>query len=421
MIGGLIVDALFVAAVVAFAWGAAQLGGISALARLLEATAAFIAAALLRDPIGELVQGLIGASIDFSRLAGMLIVATGVWIATHSVYRWWRARREESRRSSDEDMDEYDEPDLDPLDSSIVARIAGSLLGIGWVMLFVSLLVLQPSDSIISRAAVSSYPGGSLIAREHTLRWLHQGFPHYTQTLPKGKLGAVVGEQDDLPMRSPIRSKPVPGDDDKMLRAINELRRNARVQTLIYNPNVAAVARRHARSLVEDTALSYREPGGGTLDSKVLLSLGESQGGFAEDVGIEVVWSQDPANAMRGLLDSTRSRALLRDARWTEIGIGVVSGGWFNGRIYVMILIGDEAGTTSETESTDSPQESAASPAEAAEFDDPNVVPDEVDPNESVGDCISPEPFDLDGDGVPDEESVDPSLECEDETATPAP
>jgi hypothetical protein len=235
----------------------------------------------------------------------------------------------------------------------------------------------------------------------------------------------VVGEQDDLPMREPIERTSVPSDDDKLLRAINDLRRNARVQVLTYNPDVAAVARRHADTLVDDTTLSYRAPGGGTLDSKVLLSLGESGGGFAEDIGIELVWAQNPATAMRGLLDSSRARSLLRDARWTEIGIGVTSAGWFNGRIYVLILIGDEAGTTtgdpdsedpSDEESTDEP--SLGTPEDATGAFDDADSPDAVDATEP--DCISPEPFDLDGDGVPDEESVDPALiDCDDEAAAP--
>lgn len=347
MIGALIVDALFVAAVFAFVWGAAQLGGISTLGRLVEAVAAFTVAALLRDPVGSLVHGMLGSSDDFARLVGMILVATGTWIAVHSLYRWWRARREESRRqdSGADGRDDFDAPIADPLDAPLVARLVGGVLGVGWVMLFVSLLVLQPSDTIISRAAVSSYPGGVLIKQERALGWLREGFPHYTQTLPKGKLGAVVGERDHLPMRSPVTHGSASGDDDALLRSINDLRRNARVPVLTYNPDVAAVARRQADSLVDDRRLSYRAPGGSPLDSKVMSALGEAKGSFDDDIGIEVAWAHDPATTMRGLLESSRARSLLRDARWSEIGIGVIDAGWFNGRIYVVLLIGDEAGT----------------------------------------------------------------------------
>jgi uncharacterized protein YkwD len=342
VIGGLIIDLLVIGAVLSFAWVAPQLGGLSSLGRLAECVAAFTVAALLRDPAGSLVQQVLGgASDDFSRLVGMILVALATAIAAHSIFRWWRGRRVTARSVEDE-HDGIERVEEDPLDQPTVARLAGGTLGLGWALLFVALLVLQPSNTPISRAAIDSRLGGALIDQEAGLRWLNDGFPHYTQALPKGKLGAIVGERAGLPMREPVEPTEQAGDPDELLRSVNDLRRYLRVRVLAFNPDIAAVARRHASALAEERQLSYRSPGGGTLDSRVRAALGESSGSFSEEVGIEVVWAHDAATAFRGLLESRRAQSVMRDGQWSEVGIGVVDAGWFNGRIYVLLLVGPE-------------------------------------------------------------------------------
>jgi hypothetical protein len=338
VIGGMLFDLLVVGAVLAFAWGATILGGVSALGRLVEATLAVGLAVLLRDPAGSVVESILGLSIEASRLVGMLLVGGGVWVATHRVYRWWRARREQERSPEGLDLVEPDR-----LDSRRVARTCGILIGIAWVTLFVAVLVLVPADTVVSRSAITSRTGGILIDSRDLLQWLRDGFPRYTQTLPKGTLGAVVGEQPSLVMHEPVSATDRITDVDPMLRAINDLRRSASVPVLTFNPDVAAVARRHAIALGEEQELSYSSPGGGTLDSRVLSALGETSGAFGEVIGIEVAWAHDPATAVRGLLDSGRATTLLRSPRWSEIGIGVADLGWFNGRTYVLLLVGPES------------------------------------------------------------------------------
>jgi uncharacterized protein YkwD len=426
--GAVIFDLLAVGAILAFAWGATQLGGLTALARLFEAIVAFGVAALLRDPVGEIIEALTGFSIDLSRLVGMLLVGLATWLAAHRVYKWWRGRRDSARlaRIEDEAL-EYDEIPDDLLDTPNVARLAGALIGVGWVALFTAMLVLQPSNTPVSRAAIASWTGGTLIHGGDTLKWLREGFPHYTQTLPKGTVGAVVGEQDGIDMRAPTDPRDQPGDADPLLQSINQLRRNSRAPVLTFNPEVAGVARRHASSLVDDQLLSYASAGGGGLGQRVQAALGETSGAFSEDVGTEVVWAHDPDTAMRGLLDSARATRLLEDPRWREIGIGVATteeSGWFNGRIYVLLLVGVD-------------EEQLAEDAEALEEEaDLDAIVEEVDGEESgttapapgdtgAGDDLDAAEVptseectpagDLDGDGVPDAESVDPALvDCDD-------
>ena len=421
MIGGIVVDLLVIGAVLAFAWGGTILGGLSTLGRLSEAVVAVTVAALLRDPVGSLVQSLLGASDDFSRLVGMLLVGLATWICVQMLFRYWVARRAAGRIDPEDD---YALDGGDPLDSPRVARLAGGVLGLGWALLFLSVIVLQPRDTVVSRSAIQSRIGGMVIHQQSVLEWLRDGFPHYTQTLPKGKLGAVVGERDDLPMRDPVEAEARGNDADTLLRSINDLRRNADSRVLAFNPDIAAIARRQAVSMAEQTRLTYRSAGGGSLDSRVLSALGESAGEFGEDVGIEVVWAHDPATAMRGLLDSTRAQSLLKEPRWSEVGIGVADAGWFNGRIYVILLVG--ASTSAAEAADDAALEDGAAGAEAAIGGEPDVDPsgsdssddsttddgfdDSSSSDDDLGTFDECEAFDVDGDGVPDAESIDPEI-----------
>lgn len=342
MIGGALVDICLLGTVLAFAWGAVQIGGISALGRLFEATVALIAAVVLRDSAGSLMESLLGSSADFARLVGMLLVGVGIWFAANRVYRWWRQRRELSRLTQDEQegLELINPDDDDRLESVWVARLAGAVMGMGWGVLFIAILVLQPADTPLSRSAIASHTGGWLISNRTALDWLREGFPHYTQTLPKGRIGAIVGERGSIAMRAPLEAEVRPKDADQLLQSINELRRNSVQSVFTFNPQIAGVARRHAASLIDTQRLSYRSATGGVLDQRVIAALGDSASVFDDAVGIEVVWAHDPETAMRGLLKSDRAQKLLKEPHWREIGIGVVDAGWFNGRIYVLLLVG---------------------------------------------------------------------------------
>ena len=274
MIGGVLVDLLVVAAVGLFGWAGVQLGGTAAVARLVESSVAFVVAVLARDPAGELIQLALGASDDFCNLLGMLVVGAVAYLAVGSLVRWWLARREVRR-----DAAGVGELDEDLLDDSRLAAVAGAVLGLGWSLVFASLLVLVPVDNVLARSAVRSATGGVLIAQEGGLRWFADGFPHYTQRLPKGELGAVVGERDELPMRGGVTSRERPRDVDVLMRTINLLRSRTDVAPLAYEVEVGTVASRHASFLVRERRLTRSAPGGGSLDARVRSALGESWAG----------------------------------------------------------------------------------------------------------------------------------------------
>jgi len=417
VIGGLIVDVMVVAAVLAFVWAGRELGGRVSLARVLASYAAFVTAVLVRDPAGTIIEAALGTSIDFSRLVGTLIAGVAAYLAVNSIVVWWFNKRRAAAEGSEDDDALAREPDW--IDDSRFAAFGGGLLGLGWVATFVAVLVLLPADRPFASAAINSNTGGLLIRQEEALRWFAEGFPHYTQTLPKGKEGAVVGERDSIPMRGDDEPVDRPEDSDVLLNAVNDLRRSARVRTLAFNPDVAAVARRHALALAADHRLSYETPGGGKIDDRVASARGEASGAFDDDAGIEVVWAHSPANAGVGLIQSRRASKLLSDPKWTEVGIGVADAGWFDGRVYVLLLVGPidtEGAADSEeiSESGDQRDDGAADASgEALELD-----PGSASEGSSEETCTS-SAIDLDGDGVPDPQSVDPALdECPQDTET---
>jgi len=381
LLGGLLIDASVIGAIGAFAWAGTQLGAVASLWRAMSCLGAFAVAALTRDPAGDIV-GLLGVSDDLARLIAMIVVGFGAFFAIGSILRWALNR---GAVEPDVELDEYGGlPEEDAWRGSApIAAIAGGALGVCWALLFVSLLVLMPAASPVSSAAIDSHVGEQLISHEGGLRWLGTGFPHYTQTLPKGEQGAVVGEQVNVNMRGPIGNDKRPTDIEIVLDQINDARRARTTAPLEFNANIAGVAQRHALDLAQDRTLSYTSPGGGSLDGRVSASLGESSVDFEEQIGLEVAWAHGPGNAARQMLEDGRARRLLLDSKWYEIGIGVIDAGWFNGRIYVLVLVaavdpadpgGDGAGATPEdaggdlvladptTQDTNSADPSAADP-----------------------------------------------------------
>lgn len=388
MIGGLLIDAIVIGAIVAFEWAGPQLGAANAVRRAVACAVGFLAAVVMRDPVGGIIDAVLGTSVDLSRLVAMLGVGVGAYLAASKVLQWRDARRAERVFSGDFDSEEFGSP--------VIAAVDGALLGFCWAVLFISFLVLLPADNVVSRSAVQSFTGSTLIKQEGWLRWLSGGFPHYTQTLPKGEDGAVVGERESLPMHGDDEPRIVNGDVDIVLRLVNGARRDQSRQTLAFNPDLAAVARRHATSLVVDRTLTYRTPTGGALEDRARAALGGAAGDFQDDVGIEVAWAHSAANATKAMLEDGRAGRLLLDERWTEVGIGVADGGWFNGRIYVLLLVGPVQDDDTEAVDSGEADDTATGAAEAATEEEPF-------------DEQCPGPFDLDGDGTPDEASVDPA------------
>jgi uncharacterized protein YkwD len=400
MIGGLLADLLVLAAIALFAWAGAQLGGVASVSRTLASLVAFAIAALLRDPVGRLLEAMLGTSDDFARLLAMLLVGVGAYIAVTSLLRYATALRAARRFVDDEKGDDFA---TDPLDRRGVAMAAGGILGLVWVLAFVVMLMLLPADNFISRSAARSVPGNLFIAQEGVLRWVVGGFPHYTQTQPKGEFGAVVGERGSIPLQGDEEPRLRPRDAEVLLDEVNRMRTRRGVSPLGFNPDVSAVAERHASSLVSESRLSVTPPGGGQLQPRVLAALGEAAPGLREEVGTVVAWAHTPGTAMAGMGENDDAARELADGSWSEIGIGVADAGWYDGRVYVLILVGP----------IDADDDADGADEDAGDAADGEVDPAEpTAPTDEAPSIECEEPFDLDGDGVPDAASVDPDFAC---------
>ncbi|MBC7461165.1 MAG: hypothetical protein H7287_07370, partial [Thermoleophilia bacterium] len=286
MIGGLLLDACVIGAIALFGWAGGLLGGVASIARTICAFTALVVATLLCVPAGGAVHALTGIGSEMSRIVGAGLCGAIAWLATAALLRWWLARRRARRVDP-----EWDVPLEDPLERHGFAVAAGALFGLGWVTLFVAMLVMLPGNNFVARAAVGSSSGAVLIRQEGVLKWLDARFPHYTQTLPKGERGAVVGNAGALPMRGAAVARPATADADQLLRSVNAIRRRRSLGTLEPNQATARVAQRQAEALAQDHQLSSRVSGGATLDAQVQAALGGDATLYEERASVLVVWA----------------------------------------------------------------------------------------------------------------------------------
>ncbi|MCW2974077.1 MAG: hypothetical protein JWN72_2350 [Thermoleophilia bacterium] len=391
MIGGLLLDLCVVAAIVLFGWAGGLLGGVASIGRTIAAYVAFVVAALMCDPSGDVVHALTGLGAETSRIVGAGLCGAIVWLAMAAVLRWWLARRAAGRIDP-----EWDVPLEDPLERRGVAVVSGALFGLGWVTLFVAMLVMLPGDNFVSRAAVGSTSGAALIRQEGVLQWLDARFPHYTQTLPKGERGAVVGNAGSLPMRGAGVARAATADADQLLRSVNAIRRGRSLEVLEPNRAIARVAQRQAEALAQDHQLSTRVAGGATLDAQVQAALGGDATLYEEHASVLVVWAHTPGNALAGLKSKTATNDQLVDPDAAGVGIGAADAGWFNGRIYVIVLVQpveeDAAAGSDERVVTDD-----LGSADAAAGDTASSTDVQGRTGEGINGALDPD--DVDGDG----------------------
>jgi hypothetical protein len=134
-----------------------------------------------------------------------------------------------------------------------------------------------------------------------------------------------------------------------------------------------------------------------------------------------LAWAHGPGNAAKGMIEDPEAGRIITDDRWGLVGVGVADASWFNGRIYVVIFV--DTGDANVEEADDA----SASAVEEAGSDDllgdtsgtgDTDVPDTSGTTTAPG-SETPEdpcenPVDLDGDGQPDDQSVDPS-QCDEQ------
>jgi uncharacterized protein YkwD len=362
-VGGLLIDILVFGIVACFAWAGSTLGLVRASVRLIAAAGAVLLAVLLRAPVATLFERITPASPEFSSLLAVLVVGVGSYLALAALATYYSA------------WVRHDE--LAHLDRGLGA-IPGGLLGVGWCGLMLGFVVLLPTEAAVTRATIESNTGGVMIKHvPSVLKWMRTSFPRYTQTLPKGRLGAETRPiQEDLPVLVTEEPRDQREEAGTLLSNINAYRKSKGLDTLAWNLEVASAARRHSKAMFEDSFFDYAPPAGGLpFEGRMKSSLGTNvprYDRFAE----QVVWAHGVANAFAAIVRDREARELLLDRNLTEIGIGVSDGGWFNGYMFTIGYLGRAGNVPGETPGVPA-EDPAAGASEAdvlGEFGDPGAT-----------------------------------------------
>lgn len=340
--GGSLIDILVIAIVAGFAWVGASLGLVRSSVRLVAAAGAVLLAALLRAPVGSVIDRISPIGDDLSNLLAMLAVGYGAYLAIAALatyYSHW-----------------VPHDDIAHLDRALGA-VPGALVGIGWSALMVALVALLPSDNRATVATIESKSGGVMIEGVPGIpKWLRASFPRYTQTLPKGERGAETrASEEDLPLRLTDEPRDLREEAGTLLSNINQYRKSEGLSTLTWNLEVASAARRHSRAMLEDDFFAYAPPDGGlAFEDRMKSSLGTNvprYDRFAE----QIVWSHTVANAYAALVHDAEARDLLLDENLSEVGIGVADGGWFNGLMFTIGYLGRATESPAASTNTEAP------------------------------------------------------------------
>jgi len=79
--------------------------------------------------------------------------------------------------------------------------------------------------------------------------------------------------------------------------------------------------------------------GGIEFTERMRLALGGNSNLYCA-YGVEVVWAHDVPSAYAALFDDPKIQRELLSDRFLEIGIGATNGGWFNGTMFTIALVG---------------------------------------------------------------------------------
>jgi uncharacterized membrane protein required for colicin V production len=325
---GTILDIVSLAVVAGFGYVGSTLGFVRSVIRLIAVCGALLVALLLLSPVGWALRTL-GTSRDFGNLVAILAIGAGSYLAVAAVINYYSGWVPHERLYRSD---------------RALGTIPAVLLGAAWVTVMMGLLVLQPSDNAIARGAISSRTGSALVdGAPGVLRWMLRTFPHYTQALPKGSAGAITGVRAGIPLRTGSQRND-PKDAGDLLANINKLRadKDGPGHDLVWNQDVASVALRHSHAMFDDRLVGAVTADGVNIDSQVKSALGSNISLYSHFAHL-VVWAHDESTAFAALVGDPRLRSRLADPALGEVGIGVVDGGWFNGRMYTVALIGRAA------------------------------------------------------------------------------
>jgi uncharacterized protein YkwD len=111
-----------------------------------------------------------------------------------------------------------------------------------------------------------------------------------------------------------------PAPERELLELVNQERKNAGLEPLKWDANLAEAAELHTRELAGHRALSHRFPGEAELTQRVSAT-GARFNAVAENVAL----ADTPEDAHLGLMNSPGHRANIMNPKYNAVGIGVVT------------------------------------------------------------------------------------------------
>ena len=327
----LLIDMLLACVVIGCAWIGSSLGLAHSSIRTISFIGSFTIAMLVVVPAGRLVAWISPFGSDTARLVGMLLVAAGSYAAIAVLVRWCFT---------------YVDPDRVAGADGTIGGAMGAVLGAAWGIIMVMLVMLVPLTGRIPEAAIRSTSGTLLMQHASgLLRTINETFPHYTQTLPKGPVGAQLRHQKKLTLAEGFMSHPDPDAAGRLYANINEWRTSGKRLPATWGPEIADAATLHSRSMLDDAFLDTDQIRAGskigTFEERMIAALGADGVRYTERHEI-VVWAHSTAHAMQALTTSRRMRSILGDRNIVEIGVGAAEAGWFNGTMFTIGIVGRE-------------------------------------------------------------------------------
>jgi uncharacterized protein YkwD len=335
---GILLDIVVLLAIVGFAHMGVHQGAVTSLARLITAALAAVIAIALTRIVGAGLAAVLPGSKDLARIIAMVGVGIAAYAAFAALAPYFTNRMKwEPSRWTDRSC----------------GALFGGALGAGWTLLMVALVMLMPADNVASRAAISSYSGALMIeSMPGALQWLTKTFPHYTQTLPKGTIGAVTKQQDDIVLHLTRDPRRAAVDQGVLFANINKAREDRDLPQLIWNLEISRAAVRHSRAMLNDSFFGYKTPAGLRFKDRMKAAIGNNILLY-DEFGEQIVWAHDVPTAYAGIIASRRARGLLLDPTLTEIGIGAVDGGWFSGMMFTIGVVSRAGSSIPAEEATD--------------------------------------------------------------------
>ncbi|AGZ41081.1 CAP domain-containing protein [Actinoplanes friuliensis] len=118
-------------------------------------------------------------------------------------------------------------------------------------------------------------------------------------------------------MRTPVREDL----ERRVVAAVNEERRRARLGRLVAEPLLAVAARAHSDDMAQRGYFSHHSPEGTTAGDRVAVT-----GYQFAVVGENIAWGQRTAReVMTAWMNSRGHKANILDAGFTRIGVGVAA------------------------------------------------------------------------------------------------